>query len=324
MVSPLYKFTFFVLFPAIVFMLDTRFSIPTYAQSASIGDQVCVPRSACYIGLGGRLNSINFGTQDVIAIGQSTITMTDSTGNPYVAAEGYAQGPDDANGGTPIYMDSVLTFSPSVELGYFQHFAGSSSRLWGIKFTNDYFGATSNIRDIRLPQVGEFNKRDPIEDPNAPFVTIEFTGNAVAVSAKTRMIDQISLRPYLGRSFRRGFVYVGGGPTVSYMRTEIQDLVGFADINHRATEISGPPQDFMDSGWVWGGSAEVGVTYFLCRSWFLDCSYLFAITGDRTFNFSSTFENENSPLGNLTGSLIGSSTWNAISQSFGIRLCRAF
>ena len=96
--------------------------------------------------------------------------------------------------------------------------------------------------NVRLPQVGEFSKRDPIEDPNAPFVTTEFTGNAVAVSAKTRMIDQISLRPYLGRSFRRGFVYVGGGPTVSYMRTEIQDLVGFADINHRATEIPVRPR----------------------------------------------------------------------------------
>ncbi len=286
------------------------------AQSFStIGDsQNFMPRSAFYIGFGGSSNSTYFGTQDVIAIGESIVSDDDG-----IVAEGFAQGPDDASGGTPFYMNGELTISPSVEVGYFQHFHNRGSKLWGFKFTNDYINASSSIRDVRLPQVGEFtNYTDPDPTP------VAFTGNAVAVSTKTRVIDQISFRPYLGHSFGRGFLYVGGGPTVSYLRTEVQDLVGFADIQRPIEEISGPPQDFRDSGWAWGGSAEFGVTYFLSQCWFLDCSYVLTLTGEKTFYFSSTFSNIDSTGNDLTGSLIGSSSWSPVTQAFSVKLCRAF
>lgn len=313
------------LFCAVTVLAFSFFSVcAIQAQSiSSFSDcQSLVPRSAVYIGFGGSSSSTYFGTQDVIAIGESTIYDSDITSPTYgqVIAEGYAQGPDDATGGTPFYMDSELTISPSVQIGYFRHFNNSGNKLWGFKFTNDYINASSSLRDVRLPQVGQFTN---LTDPDPTTNTVAFTGNAVARSARNRVIDQISFRPYLGHSFGRGFLYLGGGPSLSYLRTEVEDLVGFADIKRPIEDISGPPQDFRDSGWAWGGSAEFGVTYFLNQCWFLDCSYVLNLTGERTFYFSSTFDSQNE-LGDLEGSLIGSSTWSPITQAFSVKLCRAF
>ncbi|PQO27778.1 hypothetical protein [Blastopirellula marina] len=274
-----------------------------------------VPRSAFYFGLGTNYNSVNIGNQDVIAIGTSDVISSGTT-----IATGMADGPDDATGGTPIFMDAQLNFSPSVELGYFRHFEGSEHRLWGLKFTNDYLGTSSVNRDIRLPQVGQFTYAS---DPLNP---VPFTGNAVATSIRTDIVDQLAFRPYLGHSFESGFVYIGGGPTLTNMRTEITDLVGFADINGTRGDISGAPQDFSDSGWVWGGSVEVGVTHFFCQSWFLECSCVFGITANHQFNFDSTFSNPDpsDPTQVKAGTLVGSSTWQGITQSIGIRLCKTF
>jgi hypothetical protein len=303
------------LLAAIVAFLSLGVSIPASAQYASPGDDYgYVPRSAFYFSLGGSFNSVDFGDQDVIAIGTSEVTDI----NGVTTATGFAQGPDDASGGTPISMDLQLGFAPSVEVGCFQHFAGSDNRLWGIKFSNDYFGVTSDVRLPRFPQVGTFiNASDP-DDP------VPFTGNAVALSAQTEIVDQIAFRPFLGHSFRKGFVYFGGGPTLSLLQTEIRDLIGFADINGTRSDISGPPQDFSDSDWVWGGSGQVGVAYFFDRRWFLDCSYILSVSGKHTFNFSSTFSNTDADGTTNAGTLVGSSTWQTISQGIGFKLGKTF
>jgi hypothetical protein len=292
------------------------------AQCASpIDEYGYVPRSAFYFSLGGSYNSVDFGDQDIIAIGTSDIF--DASG-PLIAT-GIARGPDDATGGTPISMDLQVSFTPSIEVGYFQHFAGSNCCLWGAKFTNDYFGVTSDVRLPRLPQVGAFTFT-PEFAPDPDNNTVPFTGNAVALSAQTEIVDQMALRPFIGHSFKKGFVYFGGGPTLSLLRTEVRDLVGFADIEGARGDISGAPQDFSVSDWVWGGSAQVGVTYFLDRRWFLDCSYTFAISSKHTFNFSSSFSNTGS-FGDfddviLDGGLDGSSTWQAITQAISFKIGR--
>ncbi|EAQ79851.1 hypothetical protein DSM3645_21964 [Blastopirellula marina DSM 3645] len=305
-----------LLLSAFSMLLVLAISLPASGQSEmEMGEPSLVPRSARYFGLGFNYNSMNFGNQDVIAVGTSDVIESGVT-----IATGTADGPDDATGGTPIFMDTQLNLSPSIELGYFQHFDQSEHQLWGFKFTNDYLGTSSESRLARLPQVGTFTYAS---DPANP---VPFTGNAIATSLKSQIIDQIAFRPYVGHSFGTGFVFVGAGPTLSNVRTEIVDLVGFADINGTRSNISGAPQDFSDSGWVWGGSAEVGVTHFFCRSWFLECSYVFGVTGNKTFNFNSTFSSPDpsDPNQIKAGTLVGSSTWQTISQSIGVRLCRTF
>lgn len=297
-----------MLHPALAILTCFATSIPASAQTND--DRVYVPQSAFFVGFGGSANSINFGNQDVIAIGTS-----ETTHNGVTIATGFAQGPDDASGGTPIFMDSQLVFSPSVEVGYFQHFQ-NSNWLWGTKFTNDYIGASSNFRNPVFPQVGTYT-----ETGMAP---VPFTGNAIAAATQTQLIDQMALRPFIGYEIDKGFVYFGGGPTATLLQTDVRALVGFADINGNRGDISGAPQNFSDSGWAVGGSTEVGITRFFKDGWFIDCSYGIGITRNRTFDFASTFSNTNANGVTNAGTLVGDSTWQGLSQSFGIKFCKAF
>lgn len=273
-----------------------------------------VPESALFVSFGGSLNSINFGDQDIIAVGTSVA----SDGGVTVAS-GSAGPPANAPDGTLIQMDTQVNFAPSLQAGYFGH-TGNGNWLWGFKFTYDYLGTTSTYRRPIFPQAGTFTDGT---DPPVPF-----TGNAVAFSTQTEVEHQLALRPFLGQSFERGFVYIGGGPTVSREQSSVSQLVGFADINGNRSDISGAPQDFSTSSWVWGGSAEVGVTYFLDRSWFLDCSYVLGVTANHSFDFastfSSTFTNANGDVLDQAGTLVGSSSWHAVTQGIGLRVGRAF
>ena len=273
-----------------------------------------VPDNARFVSFGGSFNSVNFGEQDVLAFGTSVLTE-----EGVFVASGDAGPPDSTPEGTPVSMDPQVSFAPSAQFGYFQHI-GHSNWLWGFKFTYDYLGTKSTFRQPVFPQVGTFT--EGTDDP------VPFTGNAVAFSTQTEVAHQLAFRPFVGQSFERAFVYFGGGPLVSHEQTKINQLVGFADINGNRGDISGAPQDFSDSGWVWGGSAEVGITYFLNHSWFVDCSYVLGITGNHAFDFSSTFSSTftDADGDELTqaGTLVGSSTWHAITQGIGFRIGKAF
>ena len=63
--------------------------------------------------------------------------------------------------------------------------------------------------------------------------------------------NQFSFMPYLGHGFQKGFLYAGAGPTLSLVKTDITNLIGFADVQGQPTDISGSPQDFSSSDWVW-------------------------------------------------------------------------
>ena len=99
----------------------------------------------------------------------------------------------------------------------------------------------------------------------------------------------MALMPFIGRSFADGFIYTGAGPTLSRTHTNLNSLVGFADINGRPTDVSGTPVDFSGSGWVYGGAVMAGATYFFDSSWFLDISYTYAMTNTQTFNYLRHF-----------------------------------
>jgi len=129
----------------------------------------------------------------------------------------------------------------------------------------------------------------------------------------------------VGRSFEKSFVYIGAGPTLSRTRTNVNGLVGFANVIGVPTNISGAPTDFSGAGWVFGGSAVVGATYFLTPSWFLDFSYSYAMTANQTFNYSSPFSNPNGVAGTtIIGSLVGNSTGKVITQGVGATINKVF
>ena len=120
-----------------------------------------LPNGGFFGGLGGSYNAINFGTQNVYAVG----TSNTYSGGALVAT-GTAAGP--AN----IYMPSQSSFAPEAQLGYFQHFAGSNW-LWGAKFSYSYLNTTATYPNLVIPQTGSFV---------AGGVTTPFTGNALVGS----------------------------------------------------------------------------------------------------------------------------------------------
>ena len=71
----------------------------------------------------------------------------------------------------------------------------------------------------------------------------------------------------------------------------------------------------------WSGWA----TYFLNPAWFLDFSYGYARTNNRSGNFSSPFTNPHGADGTtITGTLVGTSTGKVITQGLALTINVAF
>lgn len=255
------------------------------------------------MGLGIGLNSTRYNGQMLEATGTSDVTNT-ATGA--FVSSGTAGGP-----AVGIDMNTAFGASPTIQGGYFEKFK-DSSYLWGVKFSYGYLGGTSSTNYlIRVPQYGSYSNGTP------------FTGNAIANSYQKSINHQFSLIPYFGQSFEKGTVYVGVGPTLSQVDTKINNLVGFADINGTRTDISGTPQNFSASQWLWGGAMVLGGTYYFDKSWFLDLSYTISMTQNKTASYYSTFNNPSTP-NTYSGSLIGSSTGTATTQSIMLTINKMF
>ena len=226
-----------------------------------------------------------------------------------LSASGSAQGPVD------ISMNNRFAFAPTFQGGYFQRF-GTSDWLWGAKLSYNYLGATSTNNNSIIPQFGSFTIT------GSP-TSVPFSGPAYVRAAQTSLVQEIDLVPFLGRFFDRSYVYAGAGPTLSQTRTKLNGLVGLAIINGTLMDQSGAPQDFSSSSWLFGGAAQVGVTYFFTQTWFLDLNYTYAATENHTSNFASTFSNPNGSSTSL-GTLVGSSAWKATTQRVGLTINKAF
>jgi opacity protein-like surface antigen len=286
------------LISALLLPLLSSVAVSVQAQTVSL-----VPDSGAYVGLGVGLNATNFRSQQLEATGISTVTNT-ATGAP--VSSGSAGGP-----AVGIDLGTAFGFSPSIQAGYFQRIR-ATDYLWGVKFAYDYMGDTTATKDgVRIPQFGSFSDGTP------------FTGNAIASSYQKTINHQFALIPYFGRAFDRGTLYLGLGPTLSEVNTSINNLVGFADLNGNRTDVSGTPQSFSATQWVWGATVMLGGTYYLDKSWFLDFSYSYSMTQNKTANYYSTFNNPSSP-NTFSGSLIGASTGNSTTQSIKITINRLF
>jgi opacity protein-like surface antigen len=276
---------------------------PAIAQPGTTGS--LVPRSGFFAGIGGGYQSVKFGTQDLYAIGTSEVTQAG-----VVVATGVAAGP------ASVRMPDESTAVPTVQGGYFRHF-DDSDWLWGVKAGYTYVDTTATLDNVVMPQTGSFTIL-------ATNTTTPFVGNAIARSYRTTAEHQIALVPFLGRSFERSFVYAGGGATWTRTKTNIDGLVGFADIEGHHTDVSGAPQDFSASGWVVGATGIVGATYFLDASWFVDVAYSYTRSSTQTFNYSGAFTNANNPFGTTTGTLVGSSSGRVTTQGVMITISKVF
>ena len=292
--------------PAFVVPMLTAAGMCTGIGAAAAQTASNLPDSGFFVGLGGSYNSVNFGTQDVYAVGTSDVYQ-----NGAKVSSGSAAGP--AN----LYTNNQSGFAPTVQLGYFQHFA-DTPWLWGAKFTFSYVGQTTTLDHVLLPQAGSFTYTESHE-------TVPFTGNALVGSYQSSINEQLSLVPLFGHDFPSGFAYFGAGPSLSNVDTKLNSLVGFADINGTRTDVSGSPLDFSASSWIIGGAMTVGATYFLTPSLFLDGNYALDMTAKATENFSGDFTNPNGNNGSTTkGTMVGSASGNVLTQGVSATINEAF
>ena len=275
----------------------------SYAAAAEdSGVASLVPDSAFYGGLGASINNTKFNDWNVDATG-----ISDVYENGELVASGSAGGPP-----VDLDLESIWSFTPQIQLGYFDHF-DNNEWLWGAKLSYNYLDSSSTREDFLIPQFGSYG-------------TTPFTGNAIVQSMDVSIENQFSFMPYLGHGFQRGFIYAGAGPTLSRVKTDITNLIGFADVQGHPTDISGSPQDFSSSDWVWGGAATFGVTYFVDDSWFVDVNYTMSMTLDYTANYKSTFSNPGATPSDpsYVGDLIGDASGTFTTHTFALSINRAF
>lgn len=269
-----------------------------------------VPQSAFFGGIGASQNRINFNNQQTWAVGTTSAAATSNT--PPVDGT--------AGGGTRVNLSSQNSFAPSVQLGYFARLK-DSDMLWGAKFNYSYLGATSTVANQLIPQTGGYNNGNG-------YTT--FTGNYLVRSYQQTISNQISFIPFIGQTFSKGFLYAGAGPSVSQVKTNINGITGFADLFGFPSNISGALQSYSASQWVIGGSATVGGTYFLDKSFFLDLNYSYTQTKNTTANWAGPWSKRGiwAPGGfnavDYTGTNTGNSSGNVATQALTLTINKAF
>lgn len=260
-----------------------------------------MPRSGFFGGLGGSANSVTFPNQEVYGLGLSDIYQAGS-----LVARGYAAGD------TTPYLGSSSTIAPVLQLGYYQTI-GDSNWLWGGKLTYNYVGASGNRENFLIPQAGAYGGT----------VSGQLEGNVYAHSYQMNLRHQFALVPVAGYAFDRGFVYGGAGPTLSQIASNLNGLIGFADINGSRFDLTGPPASFSATNWVWGATVVVGGTYFFAPSWFIDVNYSYTVSNTETNAFAAPFSTVHGAL-TFTGLALGTYSGTADNQALMVSINKVF
>jgi len=274
--------------------------LPAFKAAAPVSASL-VPGTAFFVGLGGSVNSRGYEQQNIYAQGVSNIYL-----NGNQVAYGSAGGP-----ATPS-LESRTAFAPTAQAGFFQHFGGSDW-LWGAKVTYSYLNARSSERNLVVPQVGSFTSATPDT----------FTGNVLVGSYQSGISHQINFIPFLGHSFERGTVYLGVGPSLSQVKTSLNNVIGFAAINNTHVNITGAGADFASTQWRLGAAATVGGTYYIDRSWFIDVNYTIGITENKTTAFAGPFASATDGYTD-TGILSGNYSGRILTQAIAVSINKAF
>lgn len=271
-------------------------SLPLSAQA----EEPLVPRAGWFAGLGGSLNGVDF-DQDLFAAGIGAVYV----GSTLVAAGG-------AGGPAASRQHTEWALAPEAQLGYFAHFE-ASDWLWGGKVVYRYVNASARTSDI-APQTGELKT---ISGPDT------FTGNVVIGAYRSKLEHLFAFMPFIGHSFARSTVYLGAGPALLGTQTNVDNAVGFADVNGLHGDATGAPANYSSSQWVWGLAAQIGLTYFLDQDWFFDVNYTYTRSENFKSHFSSPFQGQTPPYSDV-GILFVDPSERLTDQSLSVSINRRF
>jgi outer membrane immunogenic protein len=251
--------------PAFAADLATITKSPPDAGSPSL-----VPKSGLSIGLGGNLNVATFAQQNFYLAGLSKDVFQSQLLrlNDLTLGTGYA------GWNTPVNLTPQVRVAPIGQFNYFNHF-GESDWMWGAKGSYTYLNSAASTPLVLIPQFGAFN--DSAIGRSSPFY-----GTYTVGQYQTRINHQFALTPFLGRSFDSGFVYVGGGPSLSQLQTNLNNMLGIRNSQGQPVNQTGIATNAQNSLWVFGGAATAGITYFLNPSWYIDFNYTYSQTRSAT------------------------------------------
>jgi len=262
-----------------------------------------IPQGGFFIGLGGSYNSVKF-DQDIYALGISNVFN-----GAVLVATGIAQGPGDP------FHNIQSTFAPEVQAGYFRNFTGSSW-LWGAKFKYKYLRTTATQQGVIVGQTGSFT-------PAGGGAATPLSGNVLMQSMQTGIEHELSALAFIGQSFTSGTVYVGAGPALLSTKSLINRAVGFGDVNGLPTAITGAPVSFTSSTWMWGAAAQIGMSYTLAPTWFLDFNYTYAVTKKYDINYSAPFTSTSAGL-TYVGTAYITTPQRVTTQAFAVTINKLF
>lgn len=276
--------------------------------SAIAPEKSVVPPSAFFGGLGGGWSSGSFGNQNVYGIGTSY--------SPPYGVKSAQIG--SAQGSTGLELDSQSALTPLIQAGYFQHIY-DSQWMGGGKFSYSYLDIGSANSQQQIPQAGGFTE-------NGAYTP--FTGNYLVQSYRQTINQQISLIPFIGRSFERSYLYLGVGPTTVKTKTLIEDITGFesaADIPTTPTGI-GLGKKYATNQWLFGGVAMIGATYFIDPTWFVDISYTYSMTETKSSGWGGPWTDTDTQRGSSTrtGTNTGTSSGSVNIQAIMVTINKAF
>jgi len=269
-----------------------------------MGAASSTPNKSYFVGIGGSYDSASLINQRVYGKGVNSAFT-----GPVLTSSGSAAGTS-----SPFYQTETL-FSPHAQVGYSQNL-NNGIHFWGVKLSYDYLNAHLSDDGMTIPQAGSnFRYSDQ--------QTINFTGNYLVESVQTIINHEFLLLAFIVQSFEHSKAYLGIGPSLFGMHSQINDLVGHADYVLPGENISGAPAYLSKSMWVWGGAIQLGMTYSISPSWFLDFNYTYAGTLRNTVKYVSPFTNLIAGQNTVGTSYINPSEQIAV-QSFGISINKVF
>jgi opacity protein-like surface antigen len=219
-------------------------------------------------------------------------------------------------------LNGASNSSPAAQLGYFQKFTKTSPWIWGVKATYAFLNAeTQSDKALLVPQSGGYTP--PIGAGGG-----HLTGNVVIKQVTAKVNNQIGLLPIIGRSYKRGFFYLGGGPSWSQTIISNNGVDGTA-VNVETGKIDSQTDrdrfNFTGTNWSVGWQATAGATYFIDSKTFFDLSYSYAQTGYQSIPYSANFRGADIRVGTLNeGTLSGNTNGAIANQSLILTINRRF
>jgi hypothetical protein len=260
----------------------------------------CTTKSGLFVGLGGSYNSVKVDQSLTLAS-----NMNVSAGE-VLAASGQI------NGSLPPSRQTQTTFAPEGQLGYFRYV--DDTNFWGVKYMYQYLDITASNRFIDSPVMGALTSEE-----DAPF----FVGNVVATAAETRVSHEMLFLGFIGHSFSHVQIYAGAGPALFNTNSHLYGVTSYSDFEGAHIDVTGTNKNFSSSQWMWGAAAQLGVTYYLDPTWFLDFNYTYALSADYSNHYSAPFSTTAFGIVN-TGTLSAHANRSVTAQAFNFTINKEF